>query len=131
VQILIYVGAVSVLILFAIMLTRNVTGRAGPREPLGGSVLAGAATALIVGILLVGAAVNDPLWGMHSGDGFVMAPAADGAAAPVPAGTGTPVAELGRVLVGEWVVPLEALAVLLTAALIGAVVIALEEERRR
>lgn len=35
VQILIYVGAVAVLILFAIMLTRNVTGTAGPREVLG------------------------------------------------------------------------------------------------
>src|ERR1041384_704972 len=36
VQILIYVGAVAVLILFAIMLTRNVTGTEGPREILGG-----------------------------------------------------------------------------------------------
>ena len=36
VQILIYIGAVVVLILFAIMLTRNVTGTEGPREALGG-----------------------------------------------------------------------------------------------
>jgi NADH-quinone oxidoreductase subunit J len=43
----------------------------------------------------------------------------------------TSVAEIGRVLVTDWVVPLEAMGVLLTAALIGAVVIALEEIIRR
>ena len=36
VQILIYIGAVAVLMLFAIMLTRHVTGDEGPRELLGG-----------------------------------------------------------------------------------------------
>jgi NADH:ubiquinone oxidoreductase subunit 6 (subunit J) len=44
---------------------------------------------------------------------------------------GTPVAAIGKSLVTEWVVPLEILAVLLTAALIGAVVIALEEVNKR
>jgi NADH:ubiquinone oxidoreductase subunit 6 (subunit J) len=43
----------------------------------------------------------------------------------------TSVAEIGRVLVADWVVPFEAMGVLLTAALIGAVVIALEEMIRR
>ena len=41
------------------------------------------------------------------------------------------VAAIGKLLVENWVVPLEAMAVLLTAALIGAVVIALEEIRKR
>ena len=41
------------------------------------------------------------------------------------------VAEIGKVLIADWVVPFEAMAVLLTAALIGAVVIALEEVLRR
>jgi NADH:ubiquinone oxidoreductase subunit 6 (subunit J) len=43
----------------------------------------------------------------------------------------TLVGDLGRALVADWVVPLEAMAVLLTAALIGAVVIALEEVIRK
>jgi NADH:ubiquinone oxidoreductase subunit 6 (subunit J) len=47
-----------------------------------------------------------------------------------PPAVGTVVAELGRQLVGDWVVPLEVLAVLLTAALIGAVVIALEDKEK-
>ena len=38
---------------------------------------------------------------------------------------------IGKALVADWVVPFEAMAVLLTAALIGAVVIALEEVIRR
>jgi NADH-quinone oxidoreductase subunit J len=43
----------------------------------------------------------------------------------------TSVAEIGKALVADWVVPFEAMAVLLTAALIGAVVIALEEVIRK
>ena len=39
--------------------------------------------------------------------------------------------EIGKAMVTDWVVPFEAMAVLLTAALIGAVVIALEEVIRR
>src|SRR2546428_11839364 len=48
VQILIYIGAVAVLILFAIMLTRNVTGTEGPREILGGTWWAGSTTAGVI-----------------------------------------------------------------------------------
>ncbi len=47
------------------------------------------------------------------------------------AGAQTSLVEIGKALVADWVVPFEAMAVLLTAALIGAVVIALEEVIRR
>ena len=114
VQILIYVGAVAVLILFAIMLTRNVTGTEGPREVLGGKWWAGAGTAAIIAGLLFVVIRRDEL------------------ATMLPAGEATgSVADIGKVLVTDWVVPFEALAVLLTAALIGAVVIALEEVMKR
>ena len=114
VQILIYIGAVAVLILFAVMLTRNVTGTEGPRDTLGGRWWVGVATAVI----LAGA-----VWLTIGGDPL---------AARVPAGQPqASIAEIGRLLVTDWVVPLEVLAVLLTAALIGAVVIALEEVIRR
>lgn len=114
VQILLYIGAVAVLMLFAIMLTRNVTGAEGAREVLGGKWWAGMGTsALIAGLLWV-VIRRDPI------------------SAALPAGAPeTSVAEVGRLLVSDWVVPLEAMAVLLTAALIGAVVIALEEVVRR
>ena len=52
VQVLIYIGAVAVLILFAIMLTRHVTGTEGPREVLGGKWWAGMGTAVIIAGLL-------------------------------------------------------------------------------
>ncbi|MCS7048793.1 MAG: NADH-quinone oxidoreductase subunit J [Verrucomicrobiae bacterium] len=114
VQILIYIGAVAVLILFAIMLTRNVTGEEGPREILGMKWWSGAVIAALVAGVLLHAVRRD-------------ATAAVASSAPKPLS----VADLGRALVGDWVVPFEGMAVLLTAALIGAVVIALEEVQRR
>ena len=114
VQVLIYIGAVAVLILFAIMLTRHVTGTEGPREVLGGKWWAGMGTAVIIAGLLWAIIRKDPL------------------AAMLPAGmASTSVTEIGRALVADWLVPFEAMAVLLTAALIGAVVIALEEVIRK
>jgi NADH-quinone oxidoreductase subunit J len=114
VQILLYVGAVAVLILFAIMLTRHVTGAEGPREVLGGKWWAGMGTSVIIAGLLWAVIRRDEL------------------TAILPTGAAkTSVAEIGRVLVADWVVPFEAMGVLLTAALIGAVVIALEEMIRR
>jgi NADH-quinone oxidoreductase subunit J len=114
VQILIYIGAVAVLILFAIMLTRHVTGSEGPREVLGGKWWTGMGTAIIIAGLLWAVIGKDKLASMLP-----------------PGAAKTSVAEIGRVLVADWVVPFEAMAVLLTAALIGAVVIALEEVIRR
>ena len=114
VQILIYIGAVAVLMLFAIMLTRHVTGDEGPREVLGGKWWAGMGTAVIIAGLL---------WAIIRKDALAQL---------LPAGTAaTSVAEIGKALVADWVVPFEAMAVLLTAALIGAVVIALEEVIRK
>ena len=115
VQILLYIGAVAVLILFAVMLTRNVTGTEGAREVLGGKWWAGVGTAGILGALI---------WLTLRQDQVTSAmPANDKAQSAV--------AEIGKVLIADWVVPFEAMAVLLTAALIGAVVIALEEVLRR
>ncbi len=114
VQILLYVGAVAVLILFAIMLTRHVTGTEGLRE-LGGKWWAGAFTAATIAMVLG--------WMIRWEEISMTPPAGEKAHASV--------LEIGKILIADWVVPFEALAVLLTAALIGAVVIALEEVMRR
>lgn len=114
-QILVYVGAVAVLILFAIMLTRNVTGREGPQELLGVKWWAGSVVAAVLAVVLCWAITRDPATAATSKGAEVQSSAA----------------ALGRLMVADWVVPLEAMAVLLTAALIGAVVIALEEVMRR
>lgn len=114
VQILIYIGAVAVLILFAIMLTRHVTGLEGPRE-LGGAWWVGAFLSTVLGMLL---------WMMIHVDKVYLTPPAGAKAA-------SSAAEIGKILVSDWVVPFEAMAVLLTVALIGAVVIAMEEVIRK
>ncbi len=114
VQILIYIGAVAVLILFAIMLTRNVTGTEGPRELFGLGWWTGLGTALIVAAVV-----------------WVTVDSAPQAATRSPGQAVSSVEQIGKSLLNQWVVPLEVLGVLLTAALIGAVVIALEEVVRR
>lgn len=114
VQVLVYVGAVAVLFVFAIVLTRSRMpatdlGRLVPSRVLG---ILGAA---VVGAGLVGVVVRTtdvPL--------PVVAP--NGATAPI-----------GEALMTRFLLPFEIASVLLTAALVGAVVIALEdgETRRR
>jgi NADH:ubiquinone oxidoreductase subunit 6 (subunit J) len=118
IQILIYIGAVAVLIALATMLTRHITGEEGPREVLGGKWWAGMGTAAIVAGLL---------WAIIRKDGLAQSLPLSGSNMSYAEMVG----DLGRALVSDWVVPLEAMAVLLTAALIGAVIIALEEVIRK
>jgi len=112
-QILVYIGAVAILILFAIMLTRNVTGIDGPSE-LGGKWWAGVGIATIIGGSLWTVIREDTL-GILLGN-----PHAE-----------STVKEIGVALVTDWVLPFEIMGLLLTVALIGAVVIALEEVSHR
>jgi NADH-quinone oxidoreductase subunit J len=97
------------------MLTRNVTGTEGPREILGGNWWTGSITAALIAALLCWVVRNDKV----------------STALPAGAQAKSSVLQIGKILIADWVVPFEVMAVLLTAALIGAVVIALEEVRRR
>jgi NADH-quinone oxidoreductase subunit J len=107
VQILVYVGAVSILIVFAILLTRG-----------GGAPEGRVATGPISGILVAGGVFALLAWAiLRSG---VRPAAAD--AMPT-----LPVKVIGEKLVGDFVLPLQIVGVLLTAAMIGAVVIAMRE----
>jgi NADH-quinone oxidoreductase subunit J len=108
VQILIYVGAVAILIVFALLLTR------GGEVPVGG---------VHASRWWVGALVALGVLGVLGWSGWA---AADrGGAGDAPSVT---VADLGRDLVTRWLFPLQVLAVLLTAALMGAVLLAWKEE---
>jgi NADH-quinone oxidoreductase subunit J len=105
-QILVYVGAVAILIVFAILLTRNAEpdpARTGP------NLLLSIPLTAVVGVILLNAGFSTQL---------VMS----GKVASAP-----PVRELGRALMTSHVVPLEVIGVLLTVALVGAVVLALPE----
>ncbi len=107
VQILIYVGAVAILIIFAIMLTSKLAGR----DPIMTNEMTfiGAFLALILVFSLVYSLSNTF---------FRLADTE-----PAPQST----LELGKLLMTEFVLPFELVSVLLLAALIGAIIIARRE----
>jgi len=108
-QVLVYIGAVAILIVFAILLTRNsdITGaRIGGSWAWSGVVVAGVFAVLA--------------WSIHNSS------VSHGAAAPQPA---TSTQQIGSALMQQFALPLEVIGLLLTAALIGAVTIALREQK--
>jgi NADH-quinone oxidoreductase subunit J len=105
VQVLVYVGAVAILIIFAILLTQG-GGRAGP-EGRSGKRWPGALVASLVGVTLV----------VSMGTSQRLPRAA-------PADPGITVREVGTALMTDYVLPLEVVGLLLTAALIGAILLA-------
>jgi NADH:ubiquinone oxidoreductase subunit 6 (subunit J) len=106
VQILIYVGAISVLILFAIMLTRGIMTSTVSAEN-SQWVIATFVSVLVFAILLF-VAINT---------NWPVSPAAS---------VGDLIPKLGTELVTTYLLPFEAVSLLLLAALIGAIVIARE-----
>jgi NADH-quinone oxidoreductase subunit J len=108
-QILVYVGAVAILIVFAILLTRS---SESPQQPV-------LSSGWIVGIAVAVAVTAVLVWAINNS--VVMR--AD--APPEPAAT---VKQIGDALMTKYILPLEVIGLLLTAALIGAVIIAMREE---
>ena len=108
-QILVYIGAVAILVVFAILLTRNAeapkAGGVFSRTWLAGLAIAAAVFAVLGWAVLAGAKALP-----------------DATSAP-----NVTVNEIGHALMGRYVLPLEIVALLLTAALIGAVIVALHE----
>lgn len=116
VQVLVYVGAISILILFAIMLTRDVAGE--QRQLYQRWWIALVVTGALFGLLIV------PSVYQHSWATIV----------PLAPGTGPAIAtarELGIAFMSEYLIPFVLASVLLLVALIGAVVIAYDERARR
>jgi NADH:ubiquinone oxidoreductase subunit 6 (subunit J) len=110
-QLLVYVGAVSILIVFALLLTRGggkVEGRV-----FSGGWLSGLAVALGTFAVLARA-----IWKSRLG--------ADSSAPPA----SITVKQIGDKLLTDYVLPLEIIGLLLTAALIGAAIIALQERKK-
>ena len=112
-QVLVYVGAVAILIVFAILLTRG--SDSSPERLLSRSWWAGAVVALLVSISLASAIFLSPI------------PGAAGAA-KADVHNEVLVQKIGTELMTQYVLPLEIVALLLTAATIGAVIVALPEK---
>ncbi len=108
VQVLIYVGAISTLIVFAIMLSRNSMDSAEPRFNEQWRLVAGFAAILMVALVVVVLRVAWPV-----------------AVGQVPADA---IARMGEDFVRAYAVPFEAASVLLVVAMIGAIIIARERE---
>jgi NADH-quinone oxidoreductase subunit J len=117
-QILVYVGAVAILVVFAILLTRG--SEAPAHSVLSSGWMVGVFTAVIVLGVLVYAIAKSPTVAQRS-----MVQSA------VPVEASVTVRQIGEALMNKFVLPLEVVGLLLTAALIGAVIIAMKEEGRK
>jgi NADH-quinone oxidoreductase subunit J len=99
-QIVIYVGAIAVLVLFAVLLTPRAGRDNGETRWAGPAVLLSVTLAAIT--LFV---INDTDWNTNSAD------------------PGLALSDLGEALLGTWVLPFELASVLLTAALVGSIML--------
>ena len=115
-QVLVYVGAVAILAVFAIMLTRST----GPHAQQAFSTHAAA------GVAVAAAVFATLAWAIIRTKTFATA-----ATTPDPAVATPTVPQIGDALMHRFVVPLEIMGALLTVALIGAVLLALPLQKGR
>jgi NADH-quinone oxidoreductase subunit J len=108
-QVLVYIGAVAMLIVFAILLTSSV--KPEPQAIFSSGGIWGAAVALAVFGVIAGVIFSSR--------------ALPTSTQPAPEAS---VRQLGDLFMTRFVLPLEVLGLLLTAALIGAVIIAVQEQ---
>jgi NADH-quinone oxidoreductase subunit J len=107
VQVFVYIGAVAVLIVFTILLTRR--DAANAPDKFKGS-----------GVVIAVAVFGGMLWAI------LRTPALAMAAPEIPALT---VKRIGEALMTDYVWPLQCVGLVLTAALIGALILVMEEKR--
>ena len=107
VQVFVYVGAVAVLIVFTILLTRHAD------ENTRGLNWAG--------ILIALAVFSGLIWAILQTSGLSM---------PAPPIEALTVKRIGEVLMTDYIWPLQGVGLLLTAALIGGLILVMEEKRR-
>lgn len=112
VEVLVYIGAVAILVVFAILLTRNFDNPADAIYSRG----------WWVGIAIAGAVFGLLAWAII-GSSWMLAGTSHAPSIPVKM--------IGEALVGRFVLPLEIMAVLLTVAMIGAVIVALFEKDKK
>ncbi len=111
-QILVYIGAVAILILFAILLTRSSEMKTGQLRVVPSSWWVGIAVALVTfGSLALAVSSSTLLKHPPSEPGIVT------------------VKQIGFQLMENYVLPLEVIGLLLTAAMIGAALIAMREKQ--
>ena len=118
VQVLIYAGAISVLIIFAVLLTREVE-KGNPSNRLRWPALVG--SGLVVAMLTFAMVRTD--WRLTEEFGL-----SDDSLAAVDGVFATTPDWLASLLLKEWVLPFEVASVLLLAAILGAIVLVRERQ---
>lgn len=108
VQVLIYAGAVTILMVFGIMMTRRDTEESEPHRPWHNALLLIGVLAFFGVLFFSIRQANFPANEFHPGDDNTMA--------------------IGELLFTQHVIPFELVSVLLTVAFIGAVILAKREE---
>lgn len=108
VQVVVYIGAIAILMIFAIMLTRQMIQDSGPQ------LNKGAWMAAILGLIL------------FAGLSLIVYSGVDPTILPELGARADPISDLGLALVSPdaYIIPFELASVLLLAALIGAIVVA-------
>jgi NADH:ubiquinone oxidoreductase subunit 6 (subunit J) len=111
-QVLVYVGGITVVILFAVMLTRGIEDPDSSNPVMNRPASALASAGVLAMLLML---IFNTDWRLHQ-------------QAPLQSGEGIS-ARLGEMFLGKYLLPFEVVSVLLLAALIGAVIIARRETR--
>jgi NADH-quinone oxidoreductase subunit J len=109
-QVLVSVGAVAVLIVFAILLTRSDEAGEGDARSTGSGLLAWMAVLAVLGTIVIALILSPKLLAQSAGPANLT------------------VKKIGSELLSTYVLPLEVVGLLLTAAMIGAAVLALREK---
>ena len=131
VQVLVYIGAVAIILMFGIMLTRNIQGddttivsRGGFLA--GGLVASGLLTVMIFGIINEEGSSGRPAW-----KSVTTRPAIYPASARESEAQAAAINNMGRAvgedLLTRYLIPFEVAGILLTAALVGAIALAVQE----
>jgi NADH-quinone oxidoreductase subunit J len=110
-QVLVYIGAVAILIVFAILLTH----RGEPPRP-----------SIFSATWVVGVSIAVAVFGVLGG----LVLSSQAVTRKVPSPPDISVRQIGEQLMTRFILPLEVIGLLLTAALIGAVIIAIHEKGR-
>ncbi len=131
-QVLVYIGAVAILLMFGIMLTRNIQGD-DPTSTLTVWKLPGLAAGLLVfAVLAYGISSQRPLGNQKSWATLDVRPPIEKYNPAGPADRSQAVGNMAKVvgteLMSRYVIAFEVAGLLLTAALVGAIAIAHREE---
>jgi NADH:ubiquinone oxidoreductase subunit 6 (subunit J) len=119
-QVLIYIGAILVLIVFAVTLTRNATSTDDAQT---NGFFFPVVLAAIVFLFSLGSTVLSQIWPMESVGAIDTLPLSSAVQGVVV----SDVSALGLVLLSQYLLPFEIASVLLLAAMVGAIVLARKE----